>query len=71
VEVVSLADHPDLGEAFYAPELDPGPTFAYHDPVGVELWPRLDEDFAEYQGVNLMRCARSGSSCQASAGAPA
>jgi GNAT superfamily N-acetyltransferase len=49
MEVTSLADRPDLGEAFYAPELDPGPTFAYHDPVGVELWPRLDEDFADYQ----------------------
>ena len=50
MEVTSLADRPDLGEAFYAPELDPGPTFAYHDPVGVELWPRLDvaisHDFA-------------------------
>lgn len=49
MEVVPLADRPDLDQAFYAPELDPGPTFAYHDQVGVALWPRLDEDFASYQ----------------------
>jgi hypothetical protein len=49
MEVVSLAERPDLVPLVNAPDLDPGPEHAYYDPVGIEFWPRLYETFPDYQ----------------------
>jgi hypothetical protein len=35
------------------PRLSPGPEYAYYDPVGMEFWARLDEDFPDYQTALL------------------
>jgi hypothetical protein len=53
VQVVSLSDRPDLVQAVNAPRLSPGPEYAYYDPVGIEFWARLDEDFPDYQTALL------------------
>ncbi|MHB1527032.1 MAG: hypothetical protein ACYCZN_12285 [Candidatus Dormibacteria bacterium] len=51
MEVVSLADRPDLVPA--TAELAAGPEFIFHDPVAAEFWHRLIEDFADYQTALL------------------
>jgi hypothetical protein len=49
VETVWLDEWPDLVALVDAPDLSPGPVHAYYDPVAVEFWPQLYEEFPQYQ----------------------
>jgi hypothetical protein len=48
LQVVTYAERPDL--AVRVEEVgDPFPEFLHHDPVCVELWPRMETDFPQLQ----------------------
>lgn len=49
MQIVTLAQRPDLTQVLDRPELNPGPELMFHDPVSEELWPRLAQEFGEYQ----------------------
>jgi hypothetical protein len=48
VETVWLDERPDLMAMVDTPDLSPGLVHAYYDPVAVELWPQLYEEFPDY-----------------------
>ncbi|NIK58190.1 hypothetical protein [Kribbella shirazensis] len=49
MELVTLAERPDLAEALGNPDLMPEPELLYHDAVAAQCWPRLVTDFPDYQ----------------------
>lgn len=49
MQIVTLAQRPDLTEVLERPELNPGPELMFHDAVAEQLWDHLAEEFGDYQ----------------------
>jgi GNAT superfamily N-acetyltransferase len=57
MQVVTLAERPDLWPALDAPELNPGPELIYHDPVAARWWRALKAAYPDFH-VALLDDAR-------------
>jgi len=49
VEIVTLAERPDLRPALDAPELDPGPAFISHGATAARWWRKFESAFSDFE----------------------